>query len=45
MLTLIKKIKSNFYYTSVITLKRVTSGGAQMAEWQERLPLEEWTLV
>ena len=41
MLILIKKIKSNLNYTRVITLKRVTSGGAQMAEWQDRLPLEQ----
>ena len=35
MLVLIKKIKSNLHYrpTCVITLKHVTSDGAQMAVW------------
>ena len=33
MLILMKKIKSNLYYIRDITLKRVTGGGAQMAEW------------
>ena len=45
MLTVIKKIKSNFYYTRSISLKRVTSDGAWMVKWQERLPLEQYTLV